>query len=299
MRLTFASSDLSFIMSAGGVAGFARRVLQASDPSEKVRLTTEAVKHWETCRHTGSVVMPPDMPARPNVPKIVSPGNMPNVRQVDVPANVYHVHGLAHVELNAIDLCFDTMLRFGEGVWGEDWVGDWIKIASDEARHFSWLDRRLRQLGSFYGALPAHGIIWKGAEISKIGRKERLVLGQLVAEARGLDAGPRLVKRLVGTGDNESAKVVQVIADEEMEHVRLGVKWFLIECETEGLDAAEEFKRIALEMSNPGAFAPPFEVERRRKAGLLPEWYMPVAEEMQRVIDEQRKRKKHATKMKP
>eukprot|EP00177_Eucheuma_denticulatum_P002093 GFKZ01003742.1.p1 GENE.GFKZ01003742.1~~GFKZ01003742.1.p1 ORF type:complete len:343 (+),score=52.70 GFKZ01003742.1:156-1031(+) len=279
-------------MSTKGVSYYAQRILQSPDPLEKVRLTGEAVQHWHSHRTPGPILLPPASPARPALPKIVSTSEMPGVKEVDVPSNVYHIHGLAHVELNAIDLCMDTMLRFGDGVWGEEWVTDWISVASDEARHFRWLHERLESLGSFYGALPAHGVVWKGAEASKVGRKERLVMGQLVAEARGLDAGPRLMKRLLGFGDKKSADVVAVIAEEEVEHVRIGVKWFLSECEREGLDGGDEFRRIALQMSNPGAFIPPFEVERRRVAGLLPEWYLPVAEEMARVRRERREEQK-------
>lgn len=274
------------------ISHYARRILHSADPLDKVRLTRDVAAHWTENRHLGALVSPPDTPARPTLPKIVPPSEMPAAKDVDVSSNVYHVHSLAHIELNAIDLCFDTMLRFGDGLWGEEWVADWISIAADEAKHFAWLEQRLRELGYFYGALPAHGIIWKGAEVSKVGRKERLAMGQLVAEARGLDAGPRLVGRLVGTGDKKSADVVRVIADEEIRHVQIGVKWFLRECEREGVEGAEEFRRIALCMSNPGAFAPPFEVERRRMAGLMPEWYLPVAEMMQEQIREKREGQK-------
>ena len=33
---------------------------------------------------------------------------------------------------------------------------DWMRVAAEESMHFAMLDRRLRQLGSFYGAHPAH-----------------------------------------------------------------------------------------------------------------------------------------------
>lgn len=50
-------------------------------------------------------------------------------------------------------------------------------------------------------------------------------------EARGLDAGPRLVKKLVGFGDNRTSKIVARIADEEVAHVAVGVYWFASVCE--------------------------------------------------------------------
>jgi hypothetical protein len=41
-------------------------------------------------------------------------------------------------------------------------------------------------------------------------------------EARGLDAGQRLVERLVGAGDRRSAAIVRQIALEEKAHVAVG-----------------------------------------------------------------------------
>ena len=40
---------------------------------------------------------------------------------------------------------------------------DWLKVGSDESRHFEWLDARLRSLSNdhFYGSLPAHDGLWQ------------------------------------------------------------------------------------------------------------------------------------------
>lgn len=283
-----------------GLAQYARRILTSAEPLEKVRLTQEAAETWARTRHIGPVPLPPSRPSRPQEPLIVGPGEMPTAKSSGFPSNIYHLHGLAHVELNAIDLCFDTMLRFAPGISSEIanvplaadvdaepcegdavWFTDWVSIAADEARHFSLLDARLRALGSRYGALPAHGIVWSAADASQTSRRERVAAGQLVAEARGLDAGPKLAERLVGAGDNASAAIVQTIADEEVRHVRIGVKWFVWECARVGLDPVKSFHEIAVRVANPGAFVRPFNEERRRMAGLTPEWYLPVALEIE------------------
>src|SRR3546814_1064641 len=64
------------------------------------------------------------------------------------------LHALAHIEFVAIDLAFDMAGRFGAGL-PRGFVDDWIGVGADEAMHFALLDRRLRALGSQYGALPA------------------------------------------------------------------------------------------------------------------------------------------------
>lgn len=40
--------------------------------------------------------------------------------------------------------------------------------------------------------------------------------GKRVQEARGLDAGPRVAKRLIGAGDIEFTKVAEIIEGEEL-----------------------------------------------------------------------------------
>lgn len=53
-------------------------------------------------------------------------------------------------------------------------------------------------------------------------------------EARGLDAGPRLVNRLVGFGDLRTSNIVAKIAGEEVTHVAVGVYWFVSVCQKMG-----------------------------------------------------------------
>lgn len=59
------------------------------------------------------------------------------------------LHNLAHVELNAIDLAWDTVVRFSPyiDVLGEGFFADFAHVADDESRHFSWCSQRLAELG--------------------------------------------------------------------------------------------------------------------------------------------------------
>lgn len=38
-----------------------------------------------------------------------------------------------------------------------------VQVAEDECRHFLLLEKRLEEMGSFYGALPAHDGLWESA----------------------------------------------------------------------------------------------------------------------------------------
>ena len=76
--------------------------------------------------------------------------------------------------------------RFGAAM-PRAFVDDWIGVGADEAMHFALLDRRLRVLGSFYGALPAHGGLWEAAAGTSHALAARLAVVPMVLEARGLD----------------------------------------------------------------------------------------------------------------
>lgn len=66
-----------------------------------------------------------------------------------MPLNAYMLHNLAHVELNAIDLAWDTVVRFSPylELLGDRLFTDFAHVADDESRHFAWCLQRLDELG--------------------------------------------------------------------------------------------------------------------------------------------------------
>jgi uncharacterized ferritin-like protein (DUF455 family) len=73
------------------------------------------------------------------------------------------LHALAHIELNAIDLAWDIIARFGTAETPRAFFDDWVKVGEEEAIHFSLLQARLAELGARYGDLPAHDGLWQAA----------------------------------------------------------------------------------------------------------------------------------------
>lgn len=51
----------------------------------------------------------------------------------------------------------------------------------------------------------------------------RLAVVPMAQEGRGLDAGPRLVQKLMSAADHRTAAIVERIALEEKAHVAVGV----------------------------------------------------------------------------
>lgn len=59
---------------------------------------------------------------------------------------------------------------------------DFVKVAQDEGRHFTLLAARLEELGSFYGALPAHDGLWDSATATSKDLLARLAVEHCVHE---------------------------------------------------------------------------------------------------------------------
>src|SRR3546814_3786376 len=96
--------------------------------------------------------------------------------------------------------------------------------------HFALLDRRLRALGSQYGALPAHDGLWDAARETAHDVLARLAVVPMVLEARGLDVTPATVDRFRAVGDEASARILERILRDEIRHVAAGTKWFESGC---------------------------------------------------------------------
>lgn len=108
------------------------------------------------------------------------------------------LHSLANIEQWAIDLAWDLIARTPElsarlGVKVPNQLySDFIKIAVDEAKHFSLLCDRLHEKGSFFGEFPVHNGLWDSAVDTQESLLSRLSIIHLVHEARGLDVNVSL-----------------------------------------------------------------------------------------------------------
>ncbi|PKA51634.1 hypothetical protein AXF42_Ash003001 [Apostasia shenzhenica] len=257
---------------ASSLAECAVLVLSTADPLLKSRLSHSAYSRWRHHRLPVGAACPPDHPARPARPALVAPKEIPSHKSLDLPLNAYVLHNLAHVELNAIDLAWDTVARFSplQDLLGDAFFSDFARVADDESRHFAWCLQRLAELGFSYGDMPAHNLLWRECNKSSEDVAARLAVIPLVQEARGLDAGPRLVQKLVGFGDHRTSNIVAKIADEEVAHVAVGVFWFTLVCQKMGRIPSETFKDLLKEYNVE--LKGPFNYAARDEAGLPRDW---------------------------
>jgi uncharacterized ferritin-like protein (DUF455 family) len=259
------------------IAQSCRLVLLAAEPAAKVRAARETARAWRRGRldHLFDAPMP-DSPARPDRPELLPPNRMPKRgRGGSERGRIAMLHALAHIEFAAIDLAFDLVGRFGAR-FPRAFVDDWISVGADEAMHFALLDRRLRALGAFYGAMPAHDGLWEAAEATAGDAMARLAVVPMVLEARGLDVTPATVARFEAAGDVRSAAILQRIYRDEIRHVQAGTRWFAYGCESAGLTPVPEWHRLVRTYFR-GAIKAPFNDSARDQAGLSRDFYAGLA----------------------
>ncbi|KAL3838232.1 hypothetical protein ACJIZ3_022823 [Penstemon smallii] len=286
----------------------ALKVLNTADPFEKARFGDEVANKWLqgliTRPYDASVDLPvPDRPARLQNVKLVSPSEMPKLGKAgSLQSRQAIVHSLVHTESWAIDLSWDIIARFGrQESMPRDFFTDFVKVAQDEGRHFILLASRLKELGSFYGALPAHDGLWDSAIATSKDLLARLAIEHCVHEARGLDVLPTTISRFRKGGDDETAALLEtVVYPEEITHCAAGVKWFKYLClrSKDPIMASEITKESDPRKADTtgdiyeeviqkfhatvraffrGPLKPPFNEAARTAAGFGPQWYEPLA----------------------
>ncbi|XP_027337154.1 uncharacterized protein LOC113850820 [Abrus precatorius] len=285
----------------------ALRVLNTADPFKKARVGDSVASRWLNGAipepyHSSRDLTVPDRPARLSTVKLVAPSLMPKLGKAgSLQSRIAIVHSLTHTESWAIDLSWDIIARFGkQEAMPREFFTDFVKVAQDEGRHFTLLAARLEELGSYYGALPAHDGLWDSATATSQDLLSRLAVEHCVHEARGLDVLPTTILRFRNGGDDATADLLEsVVYPEEITHCTAGVKWFKYlsqrsrnpassdkkeqeVCAAESGSRAEENEVIPkfhaiVRAYFRGPLKPPFNEAARKAAGFGPEWYEPLA----------------------
>ncbi|MDB5752079.1 MAG: hypothetical protein JWP65_2500, partial [Ramlibacter sp.] len=175
------------------------------------------------------------------------------------------------IEYNAINLALDAAWRF-EGM-PHAFHLDWVRVAAEEAHHFSLLAAQLQDLGWQYGDFQAHDGLWMMCQKTSVDIVARMALVPRTLEARGLDATPQIQHKLrqVGSPDTlRSVAILEVILRDEVGHVAIGNHWYRWLCERDGLDPLAHYDVLVERFLAP-RLHPPFNDEARRLAGFSEE----------------------------
>ena len=252
-----------------------RRALQAlctADPSLKVAQARELLAQYGSLDIAAEApAAPAVLPGRPDRPQLIHPAKVPRRSPFKPEGLAALLHAIAHIEFNAINLALDAVWRF-DGM-PTQFYADWVRVAAEEAYHFSLLREHLSVLGYEYGDFPAHDNLWAMCEKTGGDIVARMALVPRTLEARGLDATPIIQERLrrVGTPEAQRAvEILDVILADEIGHVAIGNRWYRWLCEREGLDPVAHYSALVERYAAPRLY-PPFNEAARKQAGFSDE----------------------------
>ena len=258
----------------------ARAALCVADPAAKV---TAVVALYEQMQQ-GTLQIHADMPAhmlaqgaaspvpgRPALPHLVPPAEVPRRSVHTLEGRAALLHAIVHIEFNAINLALDAVWRFSG--MPEGFYRDWLRVAWEEASHFTMLHTHLQGMGWRYGDFAAHNGLWEMCEKTATDVTARMALVPRTLEARGLDATPLIQQRLraVGASDAQTAAMLlDTIVREEIGHVAIGNHWYRWLCAQQGLDPIAHYAMLVQRHAAP-KLKPPLNTGARRLAGFTEE----------------------------
>ena len=250
----------------------ALRALATADPREKAALARSLYAEARQLPLSPTAPLPPGpLPGRPERPRLVHPARVPRRSPAKPEGLAALLHAIAHIEFNAINLALDAAWRF-EGM-PEAFHHDWLRVAAEEAFHFTLLADHLESLGHAYGDFDAHDGLWAMCDKTKDDIVARMALVPRTLEARGLDATPQIQQKLRQVGTPPALRAVDildVILRDEVGHVAIGNHWYRWLCERAGLDPLAHYAALVQHHAAP-RLHPPFNEEARLRAGFSPE----------------------------
>ena len=146
---------------------------------------------------------------------------------------------------------------------------DWLKVAHEEAHHFSLLRTQLQAMGYDYGDFPAHTGLWDMTARTEGDVLARMALVPRTLEARGLDATPPMQAKLRKVGTPDAARAVDIldiILRDEIGHVAIGNHWYRFLCSQRRLDPIATYALLAAQYNAP-RLRGPLNLDARRAAG--------------------------------
>ncbi|MEA3374527.1 MAG: ferritin-like domain-containing protein [Campylobacterota bacterium] len=224
-------------------------ILTTQLPSEKIaRFKTfyEAYKRGDVSFEENYLPACFDHPSYSGFCKIVAPQAVPKRKNLAQKAGqVLLLHAIAHIEYSAIDLALDHAYRFTD--MPKAYYDEWLEVADDEIRHFEMIEGLLKELGSRYGEVEVHNALFEASQRTH-SLLERMAVVPRFLEANGLDATPEIATRLKRVPQSEMIDKIlaalDVIVEEEVDHVLKGDRWFNYACEREGVDRSVYFDII-------------------------------------------------------
>lgn len=205
-----------------------------------------------------------EVPGRPSQPELVDPRQVKRRSFASLKGRLTLMHSFAHIEFNAVNLALDAAYRFQQ--MPQQFTLDWLKVAQEEALHFSLINQYLQQHDASYGDYPAHNGLWDMVKKTDHDVLIRMALVPRVMEARGLDVTPKMIERFLQIKDQSAVDILSVIYQDEIGHVEIGNKWYDYCCKQQQVEPIATFKALVGEYFE-GKLRGPFNRPARKQAG--------------------------------
>jgi len=238
----------------------------------KEELTTQCLEYCNQNQVSGEADFKPKIFKEPSYASkchIVDPRELPARKDFNSTEGLATlVHAITHIEYSAIDLALDAVYRFSQ--MPMEYKVDWLVVAQDEIRHYKMLKELLDALGYRYGDFPVHCGLFDAAEHTAGSVLDRMAIVPRYYEASGLDVNPQIIKKLYNKRKNPLVKklidALNIIYEEEIDHVYKGDKWFKYLCQKEGLEESVYFE-ILERYKLLSKHRPHINVDARKEAG--------------------------------
>jgi uncharacterized ferritin-like protein (DUF455 family) len=134
------------------------------------------------------------------------------------------LHTFLHHELQAAELMGWALLAFPFAP--REFREGLVHIALDEVRHMSLYARQIERLGHRVGAFAVRDWFWQRVPSCLTPASFVAAMG-LGFESANLEHTASFAARFREAGDEEAARVLEVVGKDEIEHVRFGARWFV------------------------------------------------------------------------
>jgi uncharacterized ferritin-like protein (DUF455 family) len=203
---------------------------------------------YVSTRSLGLKLAPPAPPTRwelqPAPRRLQSPGRPAELRRArrgrQVPerleqpgARAKLLHTFFHHELQAAELMCWALLAFSDAE--PQFRQGLLGICRDEIRHLNAYRAQIERLGFEIGDFPVRDWFWKRVPSCNT-KLEFVALMGMGFEAANLEHAPFFGGLLLAAGDSEASALQELIAREELGHVRFAVHWFEVWTRSQDFD---------------------------------------------------------------
>ena len=174
------------------------------------------------------------------------------------------MHFFANHELLAIELMALALLRFPEAP--KAFKVGLLKTIREEQSHMTLYRERMKVLGVEFGSIPVNNYFWNTMKDMQTPMDYVMSLSLLFEQAN-LDFSKHFLHSFSELGDQDSAKVLQTVYDDEVSHVQFGLHWFRKWKKRDKSDWQAFCEGLKFPLTPIRAKGTYFDVSGRKKAG--------------------------------